>query len=64
MAGWTRHVLLHPDDQNKTNGYFAGIEAVLNVYRKGNGVKEDKKILELIKIQDEGKLMNWVLQQS
>jgi hypothetical protein len=62
MGGWTKHVLLNPEDQNEKNGYLAGIETILNVYRKGNGVKTDQKILELIQIQDEGKLMDWVLQ--
>ncbi|MDR0321376.1 MAG: hypothetical protein LBI28_07715 [Treponema sp.] len=63
MGGWTKHVLLHPDDQSEINGYFAGIESILAIYRKGNGVKSDEKIMGLIRIQDEGKLMDWVLRQ-
>jgi hypothetical protein len=62
MGGWTKYVLLNSEDQNEKNGYFAGIETILDVYRKGNGVKPDEKIVELIKIQDEGKLMDWVMQ--
>jgi hypothetical protein len=62
IGGWTKYSLLNPEDQNEENGYFAGVETILNVYRKGNGVKPDENIVKLIKLQDEGKLMDWIRQ--
>jgi len=63
MGGWTKYSLAHPDDQEVVNGYLAGIETILNVYQKGNGVNKDTKIEELIVIQKEGKLKDWVTKQ-
>jgi uncharacterized membrane protein len=63
MGGWIRYALENPDDQVEVNGYFAGIESILKVYRKGNRVKEDNAVLELIKIQETGKLREWVEKQ-
>ena len=63
MGGWTKYTLLHLEDQNEVNGFLAGIEAVLDVYRKGNDVKTDEKILALIKIQDEGRLKDLIQQR-
>jgi hypothetical protein len=63
MGGWTKHSLAYPEDKSIENAYLAGIECVLDVYRKGNSIQEDNDILNLIKIQEAGKLRDWVIQQ-
>jgi hypothetical protein len=60
MAGWTEYALLNPNDKNEANGFLAGIETIIDVYKKGNGVKRDPNIQNLINIQNQGNLLNWV----
>lgn len=64
LGGWAKYSILNPDDKEMVNGYLAGIESILNSYRNGKGVNEDKAVLELIKIQENGKLREWVVQQT
>ena len=63
MGGWTKYSLSNPADEEAVNGYLAGIESIIKVYQKGNGVVKDLKIEELIKIQRDGKLKDWVIKQ-
>jgi hypothetical protein len=60
MAGWTKYSLLNNYDDDKFRGYLSGIETILEVYRNGNGVKVDQNILDLMRIQNEDKLGEWV----
>jgi hypothetical protein len=63
MAGWVKYALLNNYDNDKYKGYLAGIETILDVYRRGKGVKRDPNIIKIIKLQDEGKLLDWVKNQ-
>ena len=63
MGGWVKYSLSHSDDNEIVNGYLAGIESILRVYQRGNGVIEDSRIEGLIVIQRNGKLRDWVLEQ-
>jgi len=60
MAGWTRYSLSN-DDNEEIEGYLAGIENILAVYRRGNGVVRDENILALQRVQDEGKLRELIV---
>lgn len=63
MAGWTKLALTKPElkeDAVKCN--LAGLESVIRVYKanKGNGMKKDKAVENLIELQDKGELEKWV----
>jgi hypothetical protein len=63
MGGWTRYALQNPDSVNSIKGNMAGLESILKVYKQGQGVSRDKKVEKIIKLQDEGKLENWLKDQ-
>lgn len=63
MGGWAKYALEHKDDKNKLNGHVAGLRSVIDVYKAGNGIKKDKKIEKLIKIDDKQGLIDWVKEQ-
>ncbi|MCL2721192.1 MAG: hypothetical protein FWD47_07625 [Treponema sp.] len=63
LAGWTEYYLLNQNNYNERNGYLAGIETILDVYTRGNDVRNDPAILNLVSIQKEGKLLNWVIER-
>ncbi len=65
MGGWAKYSIEHPDDKDLVNGNMAGIKSVIKVYKqnKGKGLKEDKKIEKIIKLENKGELKNWVRKQ-
>lgn len=60
MAGWTRYSLENNYSKDQQNGYFEGYKSIINVYKKGFGIKKDKNLEKLIKIYDKGELENWI----
>lgn len=61
MGGWTKYALKdnsgHPD---KRMCAMAGIKSVLKVYRAAGNRKKDSNIEEVSKIEQQGKLKEWV----
>jgi len=60
MGGWTRYALQHPGKADKLQCHLAGVESILKAYTGGNGVKEDDAVAELVQLQKDGKLTDWV----
>jgi hypothetical protein len=63
MGGWTRYALQNPDSVNSLKGNIAGLESIIKVYEQGQGVRRDKKVEKIIKLQEEGELTDWVKDQ-
>jgi hypothetical protein len=63
MGGWTAYELNNPEEKNKILGCVAGLESAIRVYKKGIGVRSDKEIEKLIKLEERGQLEKWVRQQ-
>lgn len=66
MAGWSKFVINHPEaksDPLKCN--LAGVQAILDYYPKGKkfGIKKDKKIAKLLKIQANNNLEKFIKDQ-
>jgi hypothetical protein len=63
MGGWTKYVLQNGYSKNKLQSNVAGIRSAIKVYKAGNGLKKDKEMDKLIKIDDSGGLEAWVAGQ-
>ncbi|MCH8902964.1 MAG: hypothetical protein IIA45_03505 [Bacteroidetes bacterium] len=62
MGGWTRFALENPKRKSDTiKGTLAGVKSVIKVYKRDDGMKKDRKMEKLIKLQEEGELENWVI---
>lgn len=56
MGGWTKYVL-ETQDKDKVKGNLAGVESVIEFYKKNKAVLgKDKAIEKYIKLQEKGKL--------
>lgn len=65
MGGWIKYAIENPDDKDNVEaGNISGINSLIKVYsaNKGNGLKKDKRIEKLIKM-DASELQNWVAEQ-
>jgi hypothetical protein len=60
MGGWTRYVLQNGYSRDKIQANVAGIKSAIRVYKLGNGLKKDKEMEKLIKLDDAGGLEVWV----
>ena len=60
LGGWTRYALQNPEGNNKFDGNLAGIQNIINVYTTADGIKKDKKVEKLIKLQKKGELEKWL----
>ena len=63
MGGWTRYILQNGYSNDKIQGNLAGIKSAIKVYKLGNGLKKDKEMDKLIKLDDSGGLEAWVAEQ-
>ena len=63
MGGWTRYVLQNGYSKDKVQGNLAGIRSAIKAYKAGNGLKKDKEVDKLIKLDDSGGLEAWVTEQ-
>lgn len=63
MAGWTRYVLQNGYSKDPIQGNVAGIKSAIKVYKAGNGLKKDKEMDKLIKLEESGGLEAWVVTQ-
>jgi len=65
MGGWIKYVIENPTEKNNTQaGNIAGINSLIKVYsaNKDNGMKKDKRIEKLMKL-DESDLQKWVVEK-
>jgi len=60
MAGWARYSLENNYSTDQQKGYYEGFKSVINVYKKGIGIKRNTDLDKLIKIYDKGELENWI----
>jgi hypothetical protein len=63
MGGWTRYVLQNGYSKDKVQANVAGIKSAIKVYKLGNGLKKDKEMDKLVKLDDSGGLEAWVAGQ-
>src|SRR5579863_3179643 len=63
MGGWTRYVLQNGYSRDKIHANVAGIKSSIKVYKLGNGLKKDKEMDKLVKLDDSGGLEAWVAGQ-
>ena len=63
MGGWTRYVLQNGYSKDKVQGNLAGIRSAIKVYKAGNGLKKDKDMDKLVKLEDSNGLEDWVAGQ-
>ncbi|WP_299124096.1 hypothetical protein [uncultured Winogradskyella sp.] len=62
LGGWIKYVIQNPSEKdNIESGNIAGINSIIKVYsaNKGDGLKKDKRIEKLIKM-DTSELQKWV----
>ena len=65
MGGWIKHAIENPDKKdNVEESNLAGITSIIKVYtaNKGDGIKKDKRIEKLIKM-NEIELQQWVAEK-
>jgi len=65
MGGWIKHAIENPDKKDNVEASnLAGITSIIKVYtaNKGDGIKKDKRIEKLIKM-NEIELQQWVAEK-
>lgn len=62
MAGWIKYSLENEYSKDVLQGNLAGIRCAMKIYEAG-GLKKDKNMKRLIKLEKEGKLEAWVKEQ-
>jgi len=60
MGGWSKYYLENNYDNDELKGALAGIHSVIKVYKMGKGINEDSEVEDLIEMDDEGKLEEWL----
>lgn len=65
IGGWIKYAIENPEDKDNVEaGNLAGINSLIKVYtaNKGNGLKKDKRIEKLVKM-NASELQQWVAKQ-
>jgi len=60
LASYTRNFLESPETATKFSATKAGLIAMMNVYKKGIGIKKSKEMEKLIGLTDENKLDEFI----
>ena len=63
MGDWAKYILQNGYSKDKVQGNLAGIRSAIKVYKAGSGLKKDKEMEKLIKLDESGSLEGWVTQQ-
>ena len=63
MGGWTKYALQNPDSATKAACHLAGLRAIIRVYQQNKTVKEDETVAELVELDRDGKLNDWLQPQ-
>ncbi len=59
MGGWTKYSLENNYSSDNIQGSLAGLKSVIKVY-KNLSLKKDKEVENLIELDNNGELENWV----
>ena len=60
LGGWTRYAIKHPKDVNEFTGNLEGLRSIIKVYNNDKGIKKDKKVEKLVKLDKDSKLEEWL----
>ena len=60
FAGCSLYVLEHDYSKDIRAKHRAALQAMMEVYKSGNGIHRDKKMKELIQQTEDGKLDEWI----
>jgi hypothetical protein len=63
MGGWTKYALQNPDSIDKATCHLAGVRAIIRVYQQNKTVEEDDAVAELVTLDNDGKLNEWLQPQ-
>lgn len=63
MGGWTKYAIENPNDKDILKGNLAGVKSVIKVYKMGNGIKKDKNVDKLVKLENTNELEGWIKEQ-
>ena len=61
-ASATRYLVQNNRPSTTLEAQIAGLETIASVYRKGNGIKKDKKMEALLLAQQKGRVKEWILE--
>jgi hypothetical protein len=60
LAGYTRYALENSNNKEIQDCFYEGYKSMINVYKKGVGVKKDKNLDKLVKMFDKDELQSWI----
>lgn len=61
LGGWTKYALENKDNSNKIKGNLAGIESLIEFYKKNqDALGKNKAIQKYIKLQEKDKLLTYI----
>lgn len=60
LGGWTKYAIENPEEVNDFMGNMAGIKSIIKVYKRGKGIKKDKNVEKLVKMENDGELESWL----
>ena len=61
LGGWTKYALETKDNSNKIKGNLAGIESLIEFYKKNqDALGKNKAIQKYIKLQEKAKLLKYI----
>ncbi len=60
LGAWTKHDILYPEETDSLAGQMAGLESMLMVYSKGEGVEQDETLDDLLEREQDNTLREWL----
>ncbi|RPI63924.1 MAG: hypothetical protein EHM44_04160 [Ignavibacteriales bacterium] len=60
MGGWAKYSINNNYDADEFNGSLFGLKSIIKVYTMGKGVNEDSDVEDLIEMENEGELEEWL----
>ncbi|MBI5539350.1 MAG: hypothetical protein HY951_04775 [Bacteroidia bacterium] len=63
FGGWAKYSIENSYSEDLIKCNLAGIRSAVSFYKKGNGLKSDKKMDEIIELENKNELENWVKKQ-
>jgi len=60
MCGWTKYAIETRDYNNNFKCHLAGLRAIIQVYKENKDIKTDSAVDDLIVVDKEGKLDEWL----
>jgi hypothetical protein len=63
LGGWSRVVLQNASTKDMIDCHVAAVQSVLRAYRHCSGIEQDDALDDLVALEKEGKLREWVVKQ-